>query len=260
MLVRKSPPVHPEARSAFSYRLRPVSVAHPPRQNRLLATLPETDYARLLADLEPTPLLAGQVLHFPNTAERHLYFIAAGLVVRYNDLKDGATIEFATTGCDGVIGIASFLGGESTPFWAEVVSAGFAYRIAGSQVAKEFAQHSPLAEILLRYVQALIVEICQIAVCNRYHSLEEQLSRWLLTSLDRMNSAEMAITHELISNVLGVRREGVTAALGSLESAGLVHHTRGHLILLDRPRLEALVCECYAVVKREYARLLPATR
>lgn len=260
MLVRKSPPVHPEARSAFAYRPRTVPVEHPPSQNRLLATLPEADYARLLADLEPVPLLAGQILHFPKAAERHLYFIAAGLVVRYSDLKDGATTEFASTGCEGVIGVASFLGGESTPFWAEVVSAGFAYRLAGSLVAREFAQQSPLARILLLYVQALMMEIGQIALCNRYHSLGNQLSRWLLTSLDRMKSAEIAVTHELISHVLGVRREGVTAALGSLQHAGLIHSPRGHIILLDRPRLEALVCECYAVVKREYARLLTETQ
>lgn len=259
MLVRRSPLVNPEVHSAFFHRPRTVSVEYLPRQNRLLATLPQADYARLLADLEPVPLLAGQILHFPNTAERHLYFIAAGLVVRYSDLKDGATIEFASTGCDGVIGVASFLGGESTPYWAEVVSAGFAWRMARSAVAREFAQQSPLAQILLRYVQALIAEIGQIAACNRYHLLEQQLGRWLLSSLDRLNSAEMAITHELISHVLGVRREGVTEALGSLQNAGLIHSPRGRIILLDRPRLEALVCECYAAVRREYARLLPET-
>lgn len=168
--------------------------------------------------------------------------------------------EFALTGCDGVIGIASFLGGESTPFWAEALSAGFAYRLAGRLVARELAQTSSLARILLRYVHALMVEIGQIAVCNRHHTLEERLCRWLLSSLDRLNSAELAVTHELISHVLGVRREGVTQALGSLKNAGLIHQARGRIVQLDRPRLEARVCECYAIVRREHdARLIPET-
>lgn len=260
MLGIKSFRVHPEARSAFSHRLRTVPVEHQPRQNRLLATLPEADYARLLPDLEPVPLLAGQILHYANEHEPHLYFITSGLVVRYCELKNGETTEFALTGCDGVIGIASFLSGESTPFWAEALSAGFAYRLAGRLVAREFAQTSPLARILLRYLHALMVEIGQITVCNRHHSLEERLCRWLLSSQDRLNSAELAVTHELISHVLGVRREGVTQALGSLRNAGLIDQTRGHIILLDRPRLEALVCECYAIVRQEHdARLIPET-
>lgn len=259
MLVRKSPRVHPEARSAFSHGPRTVSVKHLPRQNRLLATLPEADYARLVADLEPVPLLAGQILHFAKSEERHLYFIAAGLVVRYCELENGETTEFASTGCDGVIGIASFLGGKSTPFWAEVVSSGFAYRFAGRLVAREFAQNRPFARILLRYVHALMVEVGQIAACTQLHSLEERLCRWLLSSLDRLNSAELAVTHELISKALGVRREGVTEALGSLKNTGVIHSPRGRIIVLDRPRLEALVCECYAGVRREYARLLPET-
>lgn len=259
MLGSKLFRMHPEARFAFSHNLSTVPVKHLPRQNRLLATLPEADYTRLLADLEPVPLLAGQILHFANTKEPHLYFIAAGLVARYCELKDGTTTEYAGTGCEGVIGIASFLGGESTPCSAQSLSPGFAYRIAGSLIAKEFAQDSPLSRILLRYLLALMVEVGQISVCNRHHSLKERLCRWLLSSLDRLNSLELAVTHEQTSHLLGVRREGVTAALGSLEDAGLIHHTRGHIILLDRPGLEALACECYAIVRREYARLLPAT-
>lgn len=259
MLGNRSFRAYPEARFAFSHRLRAVSGEHLPRQNRLLATLPEADYARLLADLEPIPLLAGQILHFANADERHLYFITAGLVARYSELRDGTATEFGGTGREGVIGIASFLGGESTPFWAESLSAGFAYRMAGGLVTREFAQDSPLARILLRYLLALMAEVGQIAACNRRHSLRQRLCRWLLSSLDRLGSTELVVTHELISHALGVRREGVTGVLGSLEDAGLIHHTRGRIILLDHPRLEALACECYAVVRREYARLLPAT-
>jgi CRP-like cAMP-binding protein len=215
---------------------------------------------RLLPRLEPVPLPAGWTLHCANRHENHLHFIAAGLVTRYCEMKNGTSTEFADTGCEGVIGIASFLGGVSTPFWAEALSAGFAYRIGGGLVTREIAQNSPLARLLLRYVQALMVDIGQTAVCNRHHSLEERLCRWLLSGLDRLLSNELAVTHEVISNVLGVRREGITEAVGSLENAGVIHHTRGRIILLDRPRLEALACECYSVVKREYARLLPETR
>lgn len=258
-MVLKSSQAYPGTGSAFSRRLGTVSAKHLPSQNYLLAALPEADYARLLPDLEPVPLLTGQVLDFPNHAERHLYFITAGLIARYCELEDGTATEYAGTGCEGVIGIASFLGGESTPRWAQCLSPGYAYRIAGSLITREFAQNNPLARILLRYLLALMTEAGQIEICNRHHSLEERLCRWLLSSLDRLNSAELAVTHEQIAHLLGVRREGVTAALGSLENGGLIHHTRGHIILLDRPRLEARVCECYAIVSREYARLLPET-
>jgi CRP-like cAMP-binding protein len=205
-------------------------------------------------------LLAGSILHCINWHENHLYFIAAGLVTRYGVMKDGTSTEFAVTGCEGVIGIASFLGGVSTPFCAEALSAGFAYRLGGDLVTREFALNSPLAQLLLRYVQALMLDIGQTAACNRHHSLEKRLCRWLLSSLDRLLSNELTVTHEVISNVLGVRRESITQAVGSLENAGLIHHTRGRIILLDRPRLKALACECYSVVKQEYARLLPETR
>lgn len=256
MLGRQSFRVHPQARFASSHSLRAASVTHTPGQNRLLEALPEADYVRLLADLEPVPLMAGWTLHCANSRESHVYFIASGLVARYGEMKNGAATEFAGTGREGVIGIASFLGGGSTPFWAESLSAGLAYRMTGSAVAREFSQNRPLARILLRYVQVLIAEIGQTVACNRHHSLEERLCRWLLSSLDRLESDELAVTHELISHALGVRREGITEALGSFASAGLIHGARGRITLLDRPGLEARACECYADVRREQARLL----
>jgi CRP-like cAMP-binding protein len=205
-------------------------------------------------------LPAGWTIHGANALEKHLYFVTAGLVSRYYEMEDGTSVEFADAGSEGAIGIASFLGGESTPSRAVVLSAGYAYRLAADLVNEEFEHGRPLARLLLRYVQALITQTGQIAVCNRHHSLDQQLCRWLLSSLDRLSSNELVMTQELIAHMLGVRREGVTEAVGRLEKAGLIHHNRGHITLLDRPRLEARVCECYAVVKREYHRLLPEDR
>lgn len=257
MLRQHSFRTHPEAHFAFNDNKRNASAKQNPRQNHLLAALPLKDYERLLPMLEPVPLPVGWTIHGANALEKHLYFVTAGLVSRYYEMENGASTEFADAGNEGAIGIASFLGGESTPSRAVVLSAGYAYRLAADLVNQEFDHGRPLARLLLRYVQALITQTGQIAVCNRHHSLDQQLCRWLLSSLDRLSSNELVMTQELIAHMLGVRREGITEAVGRLEKAGLIHHNRGHITLLDRPRLEARVCECYAVVKREYTRLLP---
>ncbi len=251
---------YPEARFAFRHSRRAVSTQHTPRQNHILAALPLADYERLLPALEPIPLPPGWTVYGAGALEKHLYFLTAGLVSRLYVTESGATAEFAVAGSEGAIGIASFLGGESTPNSAMVVSAGYAYRLTANIVKKEFNHDSPLSHLLLHYVQALIAQTAQIAACNRHHTLDQQLCRWLLSSLDRLPSTELTITQELIAEMLGVRREGVTEAVGRLEKAGLIHHHRGHITVLDRLRLEARVCGCYAAIKREYDRLLPEYR
>jgi CRP-like cAMP-binding protein len=246
----------PETPFTFRSGQRAVRAQHTPRQNRILAALHLEDLDRLLRDLEPVSLPLGTALYGAGDLEKYLYFLCAGLVSRFQVMHSGVATEFALTGCEGVIGVATFLGGESAPSQAAVVSAGYAYRLPASSVRKEFELGSPLAYLLLRYTQALIVETGQTAVCNRHHSVDQQLCRWILASLDRSNSGEVSMTQELIANMLGVRRESVTEAAGKLQQAGLIRYSRGHIAVLDRPRLEAQACECYAVVKREYYRLL----
>jgi len=248
----------PYAETCFAStdRTRAVSAQHAPRQNRLLAALPAEDYERLLPDLEPVPLPPGWTVHRAGDSEKHLYFLTAGIVSRVYVMENGASAHLAVTGSEGVIGVASFLGGESTLSQAVVLSAGYAYRLGAEVVKNEFEHDGPLPHLLLRYTQALIAQTMQIGVCNRHHSVEQQLCRWILSSLDRLPSNELTMTQELIANMLGVRREGVTEAAGRLQKAGLIHYSRGHISVLDRPRLEAQVCECYAVVKREHDRLL----
>ena len=260
MLGRHSFQPYPETRFASKKRMRAVSALHTPRQNHLLAALPLADYERLLPVLEPIPLPLGWAIHGAGNRERNLYFLTAGLVSRYSVTQGGESTEFALTGSEGVIGVASFLGGESTPNQAVVLSPGYAYRLAADVLKYEFEHDSPLVHLLLRYTLALIAQAGQIAVCNRHHSLEQQLCRWLLSSLDRLPSNELTMTQELIAEMLGVRREGVTEAAGKLKKAGLIHYGRGHIAVLDRRQLEAQACECYAVVKREYDRLLPEYR
>ena len=249
---------YPETHFASTNRKRTVSAPHTPRQNHLLAALPVEDYESLLPDLEPVALPRGWTVHGAGEREKYLYFLAAGIVSRFYVMENGASAHFAVTGSEGVIGVASFLGGEGMPSQAVVLSAGYAYRLQTDVVKNEFKHDGPLAHLLLRYTQALLCQTGQIAVCNRYHSVEQQLCHWILSCLDRLPSNELAMTQELIANMLGVRREGVTEAAGKLQKAGLIHYSRGHIAVLDRPQLEAQVCECYAVVKREYARLLPA--
>ena len=251
---------HPKTGLASGAGRRAVYARHTPSQNHLLAALPLKDFERLLPDLEPVALPLGWAVHRAGDREKYLYFLTAGIVSRFYVTENGASAEFAVTGREGVIGVASFLGGESTLSQAKVLSAGHAYRLGAGLLKNEFEHDGALPNLLLRYTQALITQTAQTAACNRHHTLEQQLYRWLLSSLDRLPSNELAMTQELIADMLGVRREGVTEAAGRLQKAGLIHTHRGHIIVLDRPRLEARVCECYAVVKREYDRLLPGNR
>jgi CRP-like cAMP-binding protein len=233
-----------------------VAAGRVPTQNCILAALPADDRERLLPALEYVPLPSGLALLGAGEPETHLYFLTDGVVSRYYLTEKGAAAEYGLAGREGVIGIASFLGGRSTPNRALVLSEGHSYRLAAGLVREEFQQYGALAHCLLRYTQALISQTSQIAVCNRHHSLDQQLCRWILSYLDRMPSNELNATQELIANLLGVRREGVTEAAGKLQRAGLIHYIRGRIQVLDRARLEARVCECYWVVRREYERLL----
>ena len=230
-----------------------------PRQNQLLAALPAADYERLLAHLEFVKLPLGLVVFESGSKLRHLYFPACGIVSLLYAMENGASTEIAVIGSEGVVGIALFMGGESTPSRAVVQSAGYGYRLKAAVLKSEFERGGPLQHLLLRYTQALIAQMTQTAVCNRHHAVDQQLCRWLLLSLDRLPSNELAMTQELIANMLGVRREGVTEAAGRLQEAGLIRYRRGHITVLDRPKLEKRVCECYAVVKTEMDRLLPVT-
>jgi CRP-like cAMP-binding protein len=198
----------------------------------------------------------GWSIHGAGDREKYLYFLTAGIVSKLYVMENGAPAGFALTGWEGVIGVASFLGGESTPSEAVVLSAGYAYRLEADLLKRESEHDGLLPHLLLRYVQALITQTGQIAVCNRHHSLDQQLCRWILSCLDRLSSNELTMTQRLIADILGVRREGVAEAAGKLQKAGLIHYSRGHIAVLDRPELEAQVCECYAVVKHEYDRLL----
>jgi CRP-like cAMP-binding protein len=229
-----------------------------PRQNNLLAALPEADYARLLPDLELVPLPLGWAVYEAGSELGYVYFPTTSIISLLYVMEDGSSAEIAVTGNDGLVGIALFMGGESTPSRAVVQSAGYGYRLKAVVLQREFKRGGQLQYLALRYTQALITQMAQTAVCNRHHSVEQQLCRWLLLSLDRLPSNELAMTQELIANMLGVRREGVTQAAGQLQEAGLIHYSRGHITVLDRPKLEKRVCECYAVVKRESDRLLPA--
>jgi CRP-like cAMP-binding protein len=211
---------------------------------------------RLLPHLEPVRLPLGWIVHAAGNREMHVYFPTSGIVSRFYVMKNGASAEFAVTGSEGVIGVASFLGGESTLSRAVVLSAGYAYRLEADRLRNEFERDGPLTHLLLRYARALIAQTGQIAACNRHHSLEQRLCRWILSCLDRLPSNALTMTQQLIADMLGVRREGVAQAVGELQDAGLVHCRRGQIAVVDRPRLEVRVCECYAVVKREYDRLL----
>ena len=230
-----------------------------PRQNNLLAALPEADYARLLPDLELVPLPLGWAVYEAGGELGYVYFPTTSIISLLYVMEDGSSAEIAVTGNEGLVGIALFMGGESTPSRAVVQSAGYGYRLKAAVLQREFKRGGQMQYLALRYTQALITQMAQTAVCNRHHSVEQQLCRWLLLSLDRLPSNELTMTQELIANMLGVRREGVTQAAGQLQEAGLIHYSRGHITVLDRPKLEKRVCECYAVVKRESDRLLPAS-
>jgi CRP-like cAMP-binding protein len=225
-------------------------------RNRLLAALPAAELARLAPHLEAVPLPLGAVIYESGGAQDHVYFPGSGIVSLLYVMSDGAAAEIAVVGREGMVGIALFMGGETTPSRAVVQSEGRGHRLEAGAVKAEFARGGELQRLLLRYTQALITQMTQTAVCNRHHLLEQQLCRWLLLSLDRLPSSDLVMTQQLIANMLGVRREGVTEAAGRLQADGLIDYARGHIHVLDRPGLEERVCECYGVVKREYDRLL----
>ena len=225
--------------------------------NCLLAALPPVEWQRWQPQLEAVDLPLGKVLYESGSTMSHVYFPTTAIVSLLYVLEDGASAEIAVVGREGLVGISLFMGGESTPSRAVVQSAGKGYRMRASVVKEEFDRSSSVLHLLLRYTQALITQMTQTAVCNRHHSLDQQLCRWLLLSLDRLDGNELKMTQELIANMLGVRREGVTEAALSLQSAGLISYARGHIKVLDRIALEQRTCECYAVVKKEYDRLLP---
>jgi CRP-like cAMP-binding protein len=230
---------------------------HDPQQNRLLAAFTPAERQRLYAHLQLVPMPLGKVLYESGDVLRHVYFPTDSIVSLLYVLADGASAEISVVGNEGLIGIALFMGGETTPSRAIVQSAGFAYRMAGQMLKDEFHRSGEMQLLLLRYTQALITQMAQTAVCNRHHSVDQQLCRWLLLSLDRLASNELVMTQELIANMLGVRREGVTEAAGKLDRLGVIRYARGRIVVLDRPKLEELCCECYAVVKKESDRLLP---
>ncbi len=227
-----------------------------PLDNHLLAALPEAEYQRLLPNLELVPMPLGDALYESGGRLHHVYFPVTCIISLLYVMEDGASAEIAVVGNEGILGIALFMGGETTPSRAVVQSAGFAYRLRAGLLKQEFQRGGPVMHLLLRYTQALITQMAQTAVCNRHHTVEQQLCRWLLLSLDRLAGNELTMTQELIANMLGVRREGVTEAAGHLQRDGLIRYSRGHITVLDRPMLEKRVCECYAVVKKEFDRLL----
>ena len=228
-----------------------------PRENHLLAALPADEWARWMPELEPVSMSLGQVLYESGMTMTHVYFPTTSIVSLLYVMEDGASAEIAVVGNEGIVGISLFMGGESTPSRSVVQSAGQGFRMRGQLLKDEFSRSSPVLHLLLRYTQALITQMAQTAVCNRHHSLDQQLCRWLLLSLDRLQAPELVMTQELIANMLGVRREGVTEAAANLQRSGLIHYRRGHITVVDRKGLEDRTCECYAVVRKEYERLLP---
>jgi CRP-like cAMP-binding protein len=233
-----------------------AAAPNPPTKNLLLGSLPDEDYRRLQPHLEPVALPLGWAIYESGDRVVDVYFPTEGIVSLLYVMENGASAEIAVTGNEGLIGVSLFMGGGSTPSRAIVQSAGHAYRLGGEVLMREFERGGHLQHLLLRFTQALITQMAQTAVCNRHHTVEQQLCRWLLLSLDRLATSELHMTQELIANMLGVRREGVTEAAGRLQEARLIRYQRGQIVVLDRPRLEQRVCECYAVVKRECDRLL----
>jgi CRP-like cAMP-binding protein len=234
---------------------RAASGLHDLKQNRLLAALSPEELERLEPHLQLVSLPLGKVLYEPGDVLRYVYFPTDSIVSLLYVLENGASAEISVVGNDGLIGLALFMGGETTPSRALVQSAGHAYRLIGQRLKDEFHRNGNMQLLLLRYTQALITQMAQTAVCNRHHSVDQQLCRWLLLSLDRLHSNELVMTQELIANMLGVRREGVTEAAGKLQRLGAIDYSRGRITVLDRPLLETLCCECYAVVKKESDRI-----
>jgi CRP-like cAMP-binding protein len=228
-----------------------------PKANDLLRALPDAEWSRWQPKLEPVDLALGQVVYEAGRTLTHVIFPTTAIVSLLNVLEDGSSAEIAVVGHEGIVGISLFMGGESTPSRAVVQSAGGGFRLSSHALKEEFARNGPVMHLLLRYTQALITQMTQTAVCNRHHTLDQQLCRWLLLSLDRLTGNDLVMTQELIANMLGVRREGVTEAALKLQKLELIRYARGHITVLDRPGLEKRTCECYAVVKKEYDRLLP---
>jgi CRP-like cAMP-binding protein len=226
-----------------------------PTENHLLAALSAAEFKRLRPHLEPVPMALGQVVYESGRLLDHVYFPTSSIVSLLYVLENGSSAEIAVVGNEGLVGISLFMGGETTPSRAVVQSAGQALRLAARHLRAEFGRAGSMQHLLLRYTQSLITQMAQTAVCNRHHSVDQQLCRWLLLSLDRLPSDELVMTQELIANMLGVRREGVTAAAGKLQKAGVIDYARGRIKVLDRPKLEGMSCECYQVVKRESDRL-----
>ena len=228
-----------------------------PKDNRLLSVLPDSTYDALLPSLEPLSMPLGLSLYESGGEQGYVYFPTTAIVSLLYVLADGASAEIAVTGNEGLVGISLFMGGETTTSRAVVQSAGLGYRLRASVMKKEFERGGELQHLLLRFTQALITQMTQTAVCNRHHAVDQQLCRWLLLSLDRLAGSELVMTQELMANMLGVQRAGVSEAAGKLQSEGLIRYNRGKISVIDRPRLETRVCECYRAVKKEYDRLLP---
>jgi len=233
-------------------------MSNTPKKNHLLASLAGAEWQRWQPLLEDVELPLGHVLYEAGKTMSHMYFPTTAIVSLLHVLENGSSTEIAIVGNDGLLAVSMFMGGNSTPSRAVVQSAGHAYRLKAADMKKEFDRGGAVLHLLLRYTQALMTQMAQTAVCNRHHTLDQQLCRWLLLSLDRLESQELVMTQELIANMLGVRREGVTESAGRLQAAGLISYSRGRINVLDRPGLEKRSCECYAVVKKEYDRLLPA--
>jgi CRP-like cAMP-binding protein len=234
-----------------------MPAARDPKHNQLLAALPAAEFERWSSLLEPVDMTLGRVLYESGLSLSHVYFPIDSIVSLLYVMEDGSSAEIAVVGNEGLVGISLFMGGETTPSRAVVQSAGRGFRLEARAMKKEFDRGGPVLHLLLRYTQALITQMAQTAVCNRHHTLDQQLCRWLLLSMDRLQGNELRMTQELIANMLGVRRGGVTEAALKLQGAGLIRYTRGNIKVLDRPGLEQRSCECYAVVKKEYDRLLP---
>lgn len=234
-----------------------MTESHVPTDNHLLAMLPPDEYERIRDSLELVHLPLGDSVCEPYIEMKHVYFPVDSIVSLLCVMEDGGSAEIAVVGFEGIVGVSLFMGGETTPSRAVVQSAGHAYKLPGNILKAEFYRGGPMQRLLLRYTQALLTQMAQTAVCNRHHTLDQQLCRWLLLSHDRLGANELLMTQELIANMLGVRREGVTEAAGKLQKAGLIEYHRGHITILERAGLEARTCECYAVVKKEYERLLP---
>ena len=229
---------------------------HSPKQNHLLAALPAADYRRLLPHLEPVEFDLGLALYESGSSQEYIYFPTTSIVSLLYVMENGSSAEIAVVGNEGMVGVALFMGGQTTPSRAVVQSAGSGFRLRASVLKTEFSRGGEFQHLLLRFTQALITQMAQTAVCNRHHSVVQQLCRWLLLSLDRLPANELRMTQGLIANMLGVRREGVTEAAGALQADGIIQYSRGKITVLDRAKLETRVCECYAVVKRESDRLL----